>query len=123
MAIPAAPKGLNVSGRALWRSVLSEYELDQHELLLLKEAARCADRLDRLEAASAAGPITTTNRHGDEVVHPCLVEARQASLTMARLLSSLRLPSGDEADSRPQRRGGARGVYRRQSGLRSVTGA
>lgn len=120
MATPAVPKGLSVSGRALWRAVLDEYELDQHELLVLKEACRTADRLDRLEAESAAGPITTTNRHGDEVVHPCLVEARQCSLTMARLLAALRLPQGDEAESRPQRRGGARGVYRRTSGLRSV---
>jgi hypothetical protein len=47
--------------------------------------------------------------------HPAAVEARQQSITLARLLNALRLPNGEEGDEqvgarRPQRRPGVRGV-------------
>lgn len=107
-----APAGLGPSGSKLWRSVLDVYDLDEHEELLLLQACRCADRLDALAAVVAdSGPLTTTSK-GDVATHPAVVEGRQQSLTLARLLASLRMPSGDEAEmSRPQRRGAARGSY------------
>lgn len=115
--IPAVPKGLATAGRRLWRSVLNDYDLDQHEELLLLQACRCVDHLDRLAAEAESAPVTVTNFKGDQVAHPALVEARQQSITLARLLAALRLPAGDEADlSRPQRRGAPRGVY----GVRGV---
>ena len=41
-----------------------------------------------------------------------MTEARQQSITLSRLLASLRLPSGEEEGGvRPQRRGGARAPY------------
>ncbi len=104
------PDGLLTAGRSLWKSVTDEYELDQHEALLLIQACRCADRLDSMAAVLADAPaLTLTNFRGDSVVHPLIAESRQQSLTLSRLLASLRLPSGDEA--RPQRRGAARGAY------------
>jgi hypothetical protein len=54
------------------------------------------------------------NNRGDLIVQPLLVEQRQQSLVLARLLASLRLPSGETAEGdlvRPQRRGAARGSY------------
>jgi len=117
VTIPRLPAGLATAGKALWRAVTVEYEIDQHELLLLREACRCADRLDRLAVEAAAGTVTVENHRGDQVAHPAMVEARQQSLTLARLLASLRLPSGEETgERRPQRRGAARGSY----GIRGV---
>ena len=114
---PKAPVGLGAAGLALWKSITSEFEIDTHELLLLKEASRCADRLDRLAVEAAEGTVTVQNHRGDQVVSPAMVEARQQSLTLARLLASLRLPSGEEAsEQRPQRRGALRGTY----GLRAL---
>ena len=111
--VPAAPKGLHAAGRRLWRAVLDPYEFDEHELLLLREACRCADRLDRLDVEAAAGSVTVTNHRGDQVAHPALTEARQQQITLSRLLASLRLPVGEEEGLvRPQRRGGARGSYK-----------
>lgn len=57
--------------------------------------------------------MTTHNVKGDRVAHPAQVEARQQSLTLARLLASLRLPFGEAEGeaSRPQRRGAVRGSY------------
>ncbi|MDB5288733.1 MAG: hypothetical protein JWR05_3682 [Mucilaginibacter sp.] len=104
------PKGLAATGRKLWRSVLAGYELDQHECLLLTEACRVADRLDRLAVEGENAPLTVINFKGDPVANPLLSEARQQAIVFARLLAALRLPS-DEDTARPQRRGGARGVY------------
>ncbi len=109
---PRPPKGLAVAGRRLWKSVTQEYELDEHERVLLLLACRTTDRLDDIAEALAGQPLTVDNFRGDPVAHPLLNEQRQQSLTLARLLASLRRPSGDEeAENRPQRRGGARGSY------------
>lgn len=48
------PKFTRLNGEALWSSVLNRYELEQHELLILREIVRCVDDLDRL-ATSLAG--------------------------------------------------------------------
>jgi hypothetical protein len=108
--IPPAPKGAAPSGRALWRDVLGKYDLEEHELALLREAVRTVDDLDGLAAVVANEGMTIGNK-----VHPALVEARQLRIALARLLGALRLPAGDEdgqaAGRRPQRRVGARGVY------------
>jgi hypothetical protein len=111
-ATPQPPKGAGAAGAKLWREVLAEYELEQHELLLLREAVRTIDALDALEArVSADGPLLGSSQ-GDRA-HPALVEARQQRIALARLLAALRLPAGEEeaGDRRPQRRMGVRGVY------------
>ena len=43
--------------------------------------------------------------------NPALVESRQQAIALARVLAALRMPSGDEDASRPQRRVGVRGTY------------
>jgi hypothetical protein len=119
--VPAAPVGTGPSGRRLWRDVLGKYDLEEHELALLREMVRTVDALDRLAEIVAAegdmvpGPALTQR------VHPAHVEARQLRIALSRLSASLRLPAGEEGDQpkhlrRPQRRGGARGAY----GVRGV---
>lgn len=117
MAPDTTSAGLGESGRRLWLSVSGEYDLDVHEQLLLEQACRCADHLDRLAEEAAKHPVTVTNVKGDQVTHPAIVESRQQGLALSRLLASLRMPSGEE-DGRPQRRGAARGSY----GVRPVAG-
>lgn len=106
-ALPKPPAGVRAGGRRLWESVTSEYELAEHEALLLREACRTVDLLDSLDAAirrdGALGP--------DGRAHPAAVEARQQRIALARILASLRLPAGDEDEGRPQRRVGVRGTY------------
>lgn len=62
--VPRAPAGLAVAGRKLWASVTDEYDLLAHEELLLLQACRCADQLDRLAVEAASGPPTITNFRG-----------------------------------------------------------
>jgi len=119
MTAPKTPPGLKAAGRRLWTAALADYEVDTHEELLLLQACRCADRLDRLAVEAEGNPVTVVNAKGDQVPHPALTESRQQSITFARLLAALRLPAGEDGGelSRPQRRGGARGAY----GVRAVS--
>lgn len=104
------PTGLSSAGRALWRSVVADFDLDAWEASLLLAACRTADRLDALAAELADAPQVVENHRGDAVAHPLIAESRQQALALSRLLASLRLPSGEE-DGRPQRRGASRGAY------------
>ena len=107
---PPAPDGLGPSGVRLWDSVVAAHELDVHEEIMLLSACRTADLMDRLWAEAATGPLTVVKAKGNRVTAPPIVEHRQQSLVYARMLASLRLPSGEEG-ARPQRRGAARGSY------------
>jgi hypothetical protein len=107
---PPPPDGLAEAGQALWRAVFERFELGHHEMLILREAARTVDRLDRLAEEGRDAELVTTNFKGDPVANPLLVEARQQQIVLARLLAALRLPD-DETDTRPQRRGAPRGTY------------
>jgi hypothetical protein len=114
---PRAPKGTRTAGRRLWASILGEYELEEHELALLREMTRIVDRLDLLAAEVAADGVVVRGPGLTERAHPALVEARQQQIALARLAAALRLPAGDQDSDakagmrRPQRRAGARGVY------------
>lgn len=120
MSTQKAPEGVKAAGRRLWSSVTDDYELDEHELSLLREAVRTVDLLADLDAAVRKDGALVESPQGIKA-HPAAVEARQQRIALARLLAALRLPAGEEDDrqasARPQRRVGARGVY----GLRGVS--
>ena len=48
--VPEPPPKLKTAGRKLWRSTVTAFVLEPHELALLKEACRCVDVLDALKA-------------------------------------------------------------------------
>lgn len=106
---PRPPAGLRTSGRALWSAVLNDYELDEHEAVILREACRTADSIDALQAVLDAEGVMSESSQGART-HPALTELRQQRVTFARLLTALRIPQG-ETDGRTQTRGGVRGVY------------
>ena len=103
---PTVPTGTGPGGRRLWRDITGRYDLSEHELALLREAARTVDQLDALAAVVRRDGVTLE----DGRPHPALVESRQMRITMARLVAAMRLPDEDADDARPQRRG-IRGVY------------
>ncbi len=100
----APPRGTKASGRRLWVDVVRRFELDEHELAMLREACRTVDQLDVLAGVLAVDGLILNDK-----AHPALVESRQLRIVLTRLLASLRLP--DEAMVRPQHRGRARGAY------------
>lgn len=107
---PKAPAGLQARGRAFWRAVQRDLELEPHETQLLGECCRVLDRLEALEAEiKRSGLLTPDGR-----ISPVVVEARLQAVALARLVASLRLPDEYRAEvlERGQRRGAARGPYR-----------
>jgi hypothetical protein len=86
------PKGTRQNGEALWYSTLARYKFQQHELMMLREAVRTVDQLDRLSDAIAhSRTITPTGG-----VHPAITEARQLRITLTAILTFLQLPTGNE---------------------------
>jgi hypothetical protein len=110
MSIPKPPEGLRAGGRKLWRAVLADFELAEHEQLMLREACFTADLCEALQALIAAQGPTVTNHLGGVKMHPALAELRQQRLALARLVVCLRVPLGDEDAGRAQYRG-LRGVH------------
>ena len=112
MNIPT-PKGLGPAGKKLWRAVVEDFDPEQHERLLLEQAASVADTIAALSAAVGAELIGGNGR-----IRPELVELRQQRIILARLLAAMRLEAdGDSVQVLPQRRAGFRGTY----GPRSVS--
>lgn len=106
---PAPPGDLDTeNARSLWGEVLDAFELFPNEVALLRQVVRVVDRLEVLAA--------WLGEHGhldeDGKPHPALIESRQQEVILGRLLTTLRLPEDwTDEQSRPQRRGSARGPY------------
>jgi hypothetical protein len=105
------PRGTGPAGKAIWASISGAFDLEAHEVQVLGQVAKVADRIDALDRAVTRDGVLVDGR-----AHPALVESRLQRVTLARLLVTLRLP--DPEDVRPQRRGG----YRRSYQLRRVMG-
>jgi hypothetical protein len=120
MSLPPAPKGSGSAGKKLWQSVVSDFELEEHEAVQLREAVRLVDLLTDLQTVLDKDGAVITDTKGEPRVHPAAIELRQGRIALARLLSALRLPSGEESEGSPQRRSGARGVYQLHQRKRSA---
>lgn len=112
---PKAPSGLDARGRRLWREMHALVDFNPAETVLLEEACRMADRLDRLDRVLTSSSELVRLRvdgNGGEavfVVDGAMAEARQQANVLKQLIASLRLPDEITA-KRPQKRHGSRGV-------------
>lgn len=125
MATIAPPKGLAAGGRALWRAITADHDLDPAQRVQLEEACRAKDRLDEFDSIIHGKGVLNLMRFRlqvDELLDDprAVVEVRfdsviaQANATanlMKQLLAALRLPDA-ATGQRPQRRGSGRGAYR-----------
>ncbi len=109
--IPPAPRGAQAAGRRLWRAVLQDYELAEHEQVILRQAVHVADVCDELQRqVERDGPLL------NDRAHPALIEARQQRALLARLIVALRVPleedeERDGSSTRRSQRRALRGVY------------
>jgi len=110
--------GLNAGGKALWRSVSGVHTLDSVQEVLLLEACRAKDRLDKLDGL-LRGEVSTWATVAPDlgvgsielVVDKALDKANATANLLKQLLAALRLPD-EQSGKRPQQRGGARGSYK-----------
>ena len=113
-----APEDTGPAGRRLWDAISREYELEEHELVLLRQAVRVVDTCADLQALLDRDGLLLRDR-----IHPASVELRQQRLLLGRLIVALRVPPGDTGDAdapRTQYRG-LRGPYAPR-GLHAVDG-
>ena len=121
-SIPKPPAGAGQAGRRLWRAILSEFELAEHERQLLVQAVRTADLCEDLQATVDREGVLLGGR-----AHPAAVELRAQRVLLARLIVALRVPLGEQEDEEmpaqtPQRgqrtqRRGVRGFYSIKGGV------
>ena len=116
----APPRDLGPDGLRLWDAITAEYDLDEHELALLRQAARVADVCADLHGIESQQGLLVDGR-----INPATVELRQQRILLARLIVALRVPLGADGEAAPDgtRTGthAVRGVYQPR-GLRAVDG-
>jgi hypothetical protein len=90
---PPPPRDLHKTGKALWRGVVRDFELAPSDLVLLKQAADVADRIETLREAAGADPVVR-GYHGQAQVHPGWAELRSERRLLLALLGGLGLTVG-----------------------------
>lgn len=83
------PEGLGNAGAALWTDVCKERVLSAANKILLLNACRIADNLDRLNDATPAHRVVSENHLGTECIHPTISEFRQQVTALQNILSKL----------------------------------
>jgi len=86
------PKDLEGPGRALWRSILDEYDLSKAEMALLREACRTSDELEVLRSTVLAAEVVTEGSTGQPVIHRGYDELRKHREALTKLLAAMDLP-------------------------------
>lgn len=102
-----APAGTGTAGKRLWRAVTTAFDLEQHELELLRQTVAVLDSCETLQAVTAAQGMLVEDR-----ATAATVELRLQRVLLVKLLADLRVPDAD--DTRPPQRPGSRGAYGRR---------
>lgn len=120
-----APSGLGKGGRALWRSIAGDHDLDVMQRVQLEEACRAKDRLDEFDSIIHGKGVLDLMRFrvqglsGESDERHMTVEvkfdnvittANATANLMKQLLAAMRLPDA-ATGKKPQFRG-ARGAQR-----------
>lgn len=106
---PPPPDWLKAKGKHLWESVTSQYELTPAALVLLGEACRTADRLERMAAALSSrstlwfelGDVELPDDEGIPiVVNGMIGEARQLQTALRQTLGQLGVVSSSSTENK-----------------------
>lgn len=100
MTPPPAPRNLGERGRALWDSIIPAYELRPDEIVILVDACREADLIERLHAELVESSLIAKGYNGQEVASPFVSEIRQHRTVLAGLLSKLKIPDSPAGAAR-----------------------
>jgi hypothetical protein len=103
-AEPAPPPGLSDRAGAFWAETIEAFDMEAHDLEVLRAVVRLMDRADQLATAIDQGGLTVTGSAGQPRPNPLLAEERQTAATIARLLRELGLPASPAPDPRIPRR-------------------
>jgi hypothetical protein len=94
--LPRAPKGLQTAGKRFWREMNQTYEFDVDRLVILEQACRELDLIERLQdIVSEADSLRTRGSQGQEVSIPEVGAVKEHRSLLNTLIKSLDLPSED----------------------------
>ena len=96
----AAPKHLSRSSAALWRRIQREFDLEPHEIPLLKAFCESVDRAEEARRAVADEGAYYHDFRQQPKPHPALREERDSRLAASRLLRELRLAKRKSTEER-----------------------
>lgn len=105
---PKPPRYLSASTRRWWCSVVEQWELEPHHIMVLTAAAEAWDRLQQARTIIGKEGIAMKTRDGSKA-HPAVQVERDSRLAFLRALRELDLDVQPPAESR-----------RRPPALRSV---
>lgn len=107
--LPLPAEGLAGSGLLLWTSVVKDFDLDEHELAVLRQACQTVSAIDALQARVDRDGVLNESPQGLRV-HPGLVELRQQRLALTKLLAALAIPTDESVPGSGRRNYGIRGA-------------
>ena len=97
---PDPPAHLRLETADWWRTVLADYELEQHHVRLLHLACEAWDRGQQAREAMDRDGLTIGTGDGGLKAHPAVAIERDARLAFARLVRELDLDAGAPSTSR-----------------------
>ena len=92
---PKCPKDLGEAGRRFWETVHDTFILDEPAFELLHCACRQLDIITNARAILAESGLTSTNRYGAVVAHPCVSIESNATAMFRHICRQLAI-TGDE---------------------------
>src|SRR4051794_36706817 len=101
MTKPTTPRGLGARAKKLWSDMTGPYEFRPDELVLLEDACREVDVVDRLERDLKRTGLWVKGSMGQDVANPMIALLAQHRSTLARLLKQLDLPDEQGGVERP----------------------
>ena len=100
LTTPAPPTHLTPESAQWWRSVLADYELEEHHVRLLHLACEAWDRGQQAREEIDRDGLTIRTGDGGLKAHPAVAIERDARLAFARLVRELDLDAGAPSESR-----------------------
>ena len=110
---PRPPVSLDIAGAALWRSVVTAYELSPAELAVLARCCRTVDVLARIDAQLMDSDLVVEGSVGQLRAHPLLVVKADQERVLDALLRGLALPMPGEDVGRRRSPAAAANAQRR----------
>ena len=100
--LPTAPEHLGRDGKRFFREVLTDWELDPHQLATLANAAACLDRITTARNRIKRDGLLVQGSRGALIAHPAVQVERQQMVTHAALVKSLELKDDPAPTPRPR---------------------
>lgn len=98
MAALRTPTKLGPKARRFWRETTEVYELSVHEAVLLENACREIDIVERLEKELDGADLVVPGSMGQDTAHPLLMEVRMHRASVAAMIKQLALPDPEFED-------------------------